>query len=245
VIDTHCHLLPGVDDGPSDTSHATALARALVADGVETVLCTPHFSRRYTVEPAVAAELLASLAGTLAEFELPLRLVLAAETSPTFAAIKPAEELRPRAIAGRFLLVELEPGTTATALDTLLANVEAAGLTPVLAHPERCHAVQSEPDLLERLAPDAVVQLVAPSLLGPPGSRTARAAWDLLERGDADLLASDAHGARERAPRLQAAAALVASRYGAAAADALTRTTPARLLAGDLGARRGGRVADV
>jgi protein-tyrosine phosphatase len=232
VIDTHCHLLPGVDDGPRDPREAALLARALAADGVTAVACTPHYSGRYSVEPAEAERLRAELAQLLHGLALPLELMLAAEVSATYAAIKPPEELQARALGGRFLLVELEPATTRATLDALLAGVELAGLTPVLAHPERAATVQADPRLLERVAPRALVQLVAPSLLAGPESRTGRAAWQILERGGAHLLASDAHGAEARRPRLGAAAARVALRFGEAAAEALTTTAPGLLLQG-------------
>jgi protein-tyrosine phosphatase len=232
VIDTHCHLLPAVDDGPRDLREAALLARALFADGVTAVACTPHYSRRFSVEPAEAERLRTELAQLLRGLALPLELTLAAEISSTYAAIKQPEELRARALGGRFLLVELEPATTRATLEALLAGAELAGLTPVLAHPERAASVQADPRLLERVAPQALVQVVAPSLLAGPASRTGRAAWRLLDQGGAHLLASDAHGAEARPPRLRAAAARVALRFGDAAAEALTTAAPRLLLEG-------------
>ena len=73
VIDTHCHLLPGLDDGPATAADAVALAERLAADGVETVVCTPHFSRRYPTDHAEAGERLQELRGLLRRRRRPPR----------------------------------------------------------------------------------------------------------------------------------------------------------------------------
>ena len=63
MIDTHCHLIPGVDDGPAEQTEALELAQVLIADGVSEVICTPHYSRLFTYPHEVAADRLASLGG--------------------------------------------------------------------------------------------------------------------------------------------------------------------------------------
>ena len=104
-------------------------------------------------------------------------------------------------------------------------------MSTVLAHPERCGAVQSDPHLLDHLRDEgAYVQVVAPSLTGRRATREGDAAWELLDRGRVDLIASDAHGSRRRPCQLDAAEVLVTERFGPAALRGLTSDAPRRLL---------------
>jgi protein-tyrosine phosphatase len=230
VIDTHCHLLPGLDDGPRDLEGAVALARQLVDAGVSAVVCTPHFSRRYPTTLAAARKRLVQHHSTLFALEVPLSLKLAAEVSPAVVASAPAEELVARSIGG-FLFVELEPNTPAPFIATAFDRLAQEGLRPVFAHPERCPAARRQPRLLEETrAQGALVQVVASSLTHRWGPETEEAAWRLLETGGADLLASDAHRAHRGGSHLEHASALVVERFGIDALHQLTQRAPARIL---------------
>jgi protein-tyrosine phosphatase len=230
VIDTHCHLLPGLDDGPRDFDAAVALARQLVDAGVSTAICTPHFSRRYPTIPSAARTRLLELRDALFQAAVPLKLRLAAEVSPALVASVPGEELVARSI-GSFLLVELEPDTPGPFIETALERLTLEGLHPVFAHPERCSSARRQPRLLEEAREQgALVQVVASSLTRRFGAETEEAAWRLLEAGNVDLLASDAHRRRREGSHLEHALALVAERLGADSLEQLTERGPARIL---------------
>ena len=108
MIDTHCHLLPGLDDGTRSPSEAIALAAELRDAGVRTVLCTPHLSRRFPTDLAVARERLAALVAELEASGIALELRLAAELSPNFAVMTgKLRRLSGRATVGRPYSVEL------------------------------------------------------------------------------------------------------------------------------------------
>jgi protein-tyrosine phosphatase len=229
VIDTHCHLLPGLDDGPATAEESVALAEALAADGVATVVCTPHWSRQFPTDQAVARERLDELRG-----QVGLRLELAAEVAPGFAVEAPVDELAARSIAGRYVVVEVLADTRPLLLDAVADRLAEAGLLPVLGHPERSRAVQEDPAALDAVRRrGALAQVVAPSLLGRWGEGAERCAWRLVQTGRADLLASDAHGVERRRCHLREAAAAVADRVGANVATALTRDRPAAVLRGE------------
>jgi protein-tyrosine phosphatase len=233
LIDTHCHLLYALDDGPASERDSVGLARQLVEAGVTAVICTPHFSRRYPTPHPLARERLAELEPVLARATIALSLSLASEVSPAFAVSEPPEELVPRSIEGRFLLVELEPDTPAPFLETAVDRLAAVRLSPIFAHPERCPAVRDRPRLLdEARAGGALVQVVAPSLTGRWGKDVGVAAWRLLDSGVVDLLGSDSHRPARSASRLERAATLIVERYGRTVLRDLTERTPARLLGG-------------
>jgi len=233
VIDTHCHLLAGVDDGPRTGPESLRLARRLVEEGVTTVLCTPHFSDQFATPIIVARERYGRLRAELGLVGIELETHLAAELSVSRALNTPPARLRARSFGGRYVLVELVRDTSHAEAHEVCARLGAFGLVPVLAHPERCAAVQADPRLLnEAKAAGALVQVVAPSLSGRFGDDVWTAAWQIVESGVADLVASDAHRASATSPQLAAVAALIEDRCGAERRHELTELTPRRLLAG-------------
>jgi protein-tyrosine phosphatase len=231
MIDTHCHLLPDLDDGPQSLDGSLALARRLLEDGVSVVLCTPHFSRAFPTLQTDAVDRFTALRDALDAASLPLEIELAAEVAPALAVATPIEELKGRSVAGRFVIVEVLPDSPAGLFDAVADRLDEAGLVPIFAHPERCRAVQRHPMLIEQARDrGALVQVVAPSLVRRWGRGVASAAWGLLGAGWVDLLGSDAHGARRRGVHIAEAVELVEARFGAEVAADLVRRNPAQVL---------------
>jgi protein-tyrosine phosphatase len=232
LIDTHCHLLWRIDDGPRTAMESVDLARTLVSQGVQAVLCTPHYSPRFPTGVEAARSRFDELRRDLDELEIELRTALAAEIHFVLALSVPVDELRARS-AGGFVLVELDPEASADIPTRVAERVAGSGLVPIFAHPERSAAVRDDPAALdEARRGGALVQVVASSLAARRGAAAADGAWALLDAGRADLLASDAHGARGTASRLRQILDQTAERYGAHAVDELTARNPAKVFGG-------------
>jgi protein-tyrosine phosphatase len=200
---------------------------------VERVLCTPHFSRLFPTRHEDAVERLHEFRSTLAEARIELELDLAAEVSPGMAVSAGDEELTDRAIGGRFLLLEVQPDTSEAFLVAATERLSSLDLLPVLAHPERGRALRRRLDYFqEAREAGALVQVVAPSLVGGAGRGSLDAAWDLVTSGLADLVASDAHGPWRSPADLAEAAHLLDSRVGEEQRRLLTEENPALLLSG-------------
>jgi protein-tyrosine phosphatase len=231
MIDTHCHLLPDLDDGPRSLDGSLALARRLVEDGVSLVLCTPHFSRAFPTRLADAVDRFTALREALDAETVPLQIELGSEVGPALAVSAPIEELRSRAVADRYVIVEVLPDSPVGLFDTVADRLDEVGLVPIFAHPERCRAVQRHPMLIEQARDrGALIQIVAPSLVRRWGRGVASTAWGLLGAGWVDLVGSDAHGVRRRGVHLAEAVELVEKRFGAEVATDLVRRNPARVL---------------
>lgn len=232
MIDTHCHLLPALDDGPPGRAETLALASALQRAGVTAVLCTPHYSRRYPTLAEFAAERLAQTRAELADAGIPLELRLAAELAPATFLAAAEEEVRARC-NGRFVLVELEPETPAGFVEQAVIRARELGLDLVLAHPERCSAVRRDPRVLdEARAAGALAQSVASSLDGRWGREVEASAWAFVGAGRIDLVASDAHRVGRRGLALVGALAQIAGRFGDETLRLLTETVPRRVFEG-------------
>lgn len=229
MIDLHSHVLPGLDDGASDLFQAVEICRAAAADGISILAATPHVRADY---PTTASQMQAALERVRAAIgDLPLRLVPGGELSLEQLE-RDAAELVPFGLAGNpsYLLVETPYFGWPLNIERELFALLDARITPVLAHPERNPEVQERPHRLDRLVKAGVlVQLTAASVDGRLGRRPRDAAKDLLERGTAHLLASDAHAADVREGRLGAAVSAVGD---ARLARWLTEDVPGALVAG-------------
>lgn len=233
MIDLHAHVLPALDDGPESREEAIELLEAASASGVRVVAATPHVSRRYpNTAPAVVAAV-RSLAGDLAARGVPVDLVTGGEIEAEAVHGLPPEELRPLTLGGtgRYLLVELPFEGASTASSDVLRDLLAAGIRPLIAHPERQADIQAQParaaSLVER---GCLLQLTASSLLGGHGDAARATARRLLEGGLAHVLSSDAHGRGiRRASLADGLAALRDDRLG----RWLTEDVPAAILAGE------------
>jgi len=195
-------VLPGVDDGAKDLAEALALCEAAAADGIRILAATPHVRDDYPTTPELMEDALAELraAGP------PLELVSGGELDLAELE-RPAEELARFGLGGgTWLLVETPYLGWPLDLAERLFRLRLNGFRAVLAHPERNRDVQERPELLEPIvAGGTLVQLTAASVDGRLGGRARRCARDLLERGLAHMLASDAHAADVRAVGLRTA----------------------------------------
>jgi protein-tyrosine phosphatase len=234
VIDTHAHVLPGIDDGPATMAGAAAVCFAAAADGVETIVATPH--QRHPMWPGNrAAAVAAACAALQAEIGERPRVVAGAEIrvdEDLLAEIDayPDSGLLPLA-GSRYLLLEF-PTFGGSAPRPLLHELLVAGWRPVLAHAERIPRwVENPEELADLVALGAYVQITGGSVLGRFGRRIrACCAW-LLDRNLVHFVGSDAHDTDVRPPGLAAAHQAITKGWGAAMADRLTRLNPADILA--------------
>jgi protein-tyrosine phosphatase len=232
MIDTHCHLLPGLDDGPRRVRHALELARELTSVGVGSVLCTPHYTRAWPTPHEAALNAHAELRRALDEAGIELETTVAAEVGTAFAVTASLEDLAERRV-GRYVIVEVYADTPAPFVGTVVDRLAEANLLPVFAHPELARSLERHPEILDDArARGALVQVLAPGIVGFWGPEVAANAWDLLEADRVDLVASDAHGPRRPARHLARAAELIAERLGTGALQDLTERRPAELIAG-------------
>jgi protein-tyrosine phosphatase len=234
VIDIHCHILHGIDDGPADQEGSLALARAAVAGGTRAIVATPHVSWDYPANTAAAiAEGVADLREALAREQIPLELHTGAEIAMTRAAELSDDELvamRLGGPGGTHLLVECPLSSTAAGFDALLALLRSRGHEIVLAHPERCPAFQRDATTYERLIAQGMLgQVTAGSLAGKFGRAVQQFGDRLVREGLAQIIASDAHSAEQRPPSL--GPELTDAGYGAQA-EWLTREVPHAVLTG-------------
>jgi protein-tyrosine phosphatase len=237
MIDLHCHVLPGIDDGSATLEDSLAFCRIAVEDGVGTLVCTPHMREGFYVNRAEAIR--ASLEGLRREVEaagIPLELLPGCEVhiAPGLPEAIAAGEVMTYNDGGRYLLLELPYRQYPVKVEDLVFSLKLAGVTPVLAHPERIRFFQDDLGRVETLVRMGCLgQLTSSSLTGTFGARVRDLSEEMIHRGLVHLLGSDAHDTSYRPPRLAAARDRWAALAGPEAAERATESWPRAILRGE------------
>ena len=205
MIDLHCHMLPGIDDGAADMNVALAMARMAVADGIETVACTPHiYPGLYENTGAGIEAGIAALRAALADAGIPLKLVTGADTHlvPGLLAKLRTGEV-PTLAGSKYFLLEPAHHVAPPQFEDSVFEFIAAGYTPVVTHPERLTWIDEHFAVFSQLVrAGAWMQITAGSLTGHFGPEPQYWGERMLDEGLVHLLATDAHGIGRRAPLL-------------------------------------------
>ena len=210
-VDCHSHVCPSGDDGAATVAEGAFLTREAARRGTRVLFATPHVWPHLTLTEEREAEIRARFAELRPVAGLDLRLGF--ELTPDRALLD--EDPHRFLLEGTdCVLMEVPFNGPVDVLLALAAQVEEAGLRPVVAHPERTETVLADPRVAHDLADRGyVLQVNASSLLGRHGPSSAEVAWELVDCGAARLVASDGHRPT-RPPHLDEAWELVAARVG-------------------------------
>ena len=236
VVDIHSHLVPGVDDGANDVEAVLSSVERMVANGIGTVLTTPHIKGSVTHDPVRLAARLESVSDA---WEIAAEAL--AESFPDVVYHRGHEILidvpepdlsdsRIRLAGTSFVLVEWPRLTVPPRSADVLARIREQGYRPIVAHPERYMGGQGADHALAWRDAGAYLQVNYGSLAGRYGAYAEEAAWALLQQGLVDYLASDFHGHSTMKIYKSEAWDLLEERDALAAADLLACTNPARVL---------------
>ena len=229
MIDLHCHMLPGIDDGAGDLAVAVAMAQAAVADGIRVTACTPHiYPGLYENDAGGIRRALAALRTELARRGIPLALVQGADVHLVPEVLDGLRRGRIPTLNGtRYLLLEPPHHVAPPRFEDAVFALAAAGYVPVITHPERLSWIENHYEVFVRLARRGVwMQVTAGSVTGRFGRRPRYWAERLLDEGWVHILATDAHGVAKRPPLLAEAREAAALRVGAEEAEALVLQRP-------------------
>lgn len=232
MVDVHCHILPGLDDGPDNIEVSLAMAESAIADGITHVVATPHSSNRYSFDYARVRELRDEL-----QEKIGGRLNLA--TGCDFH-LNPENLEALRADAPRFcinqhdyLLVEFNEYSIPPSMDKTLHEIQLLGLRPVITHPERNAILRLQTErLVKWVRLGCFIQVTAGSLTGVFGPGAQKDSWRWLGDGLVHIVASDAHNTRGRPLKLRPAFDLVSEQFGEEKARALFVENPMAVFEG-------------
>ena len=198
LIDLHCHVLPGIDDGAVDLADAVAMARQAAEDGIATVCATPHIRHDHDVRIGELPERVAALRQALDDEGVPVEIITGGEVAETALDGLTDDELRRVSLGGgnTWILLEPAPGPLGASLVEAVDRLAAGGRLAIVAHPERHAGAGFHETLRAVVDRGALVQATAAHLLDD----AAPVLLDLAAHGLLHLVASDAHSARAGRP---------------------------------------------
>lgn len=238
MVDIHCHLIPGVDDGPQTMEAAIALCRECVADGITHAICTSHIHLgRYNNSLTSLIKPFSQLQRELSLRQIDLKLGLSAEVRLDVSILQllqngeiPLMNLRKGETVNPYILLELPDAQIPLGADKLVKRLMDMNITPIIAHPERNkELIRDLARVLPFLSQGCKLQITAGSLIGQFGSVIENVAWQLLESGYVIAVASDAHNLNGRSPKMAEARHVIQSRLGEKMAETLTFLRPSQL----------------
>jgi protein-tyrosine phosphatase len=203
MVDIHCHILPGLDDGSKSFEESCAMAEMAIEDGVTHVIGTPHASPEHTFELERNLRLRDELNAT---FDGRLTFATGCDFHLSFENLQDIRRDSRRYTLNQksYLLVEFADYSIPPSMDQALHELHLAGLHPIVTHPERNPLIRTQPErLFQWLRQGCYVQVTAQSLTGRFGATAQQAALEWLDAGAVHFVASDAHNTTSRPLRLK------------------------------------------
>lgn len=237
MIDLHCHLLPGIDDGPDTLEQALELARLAVANGISHAVVTPHIHPgRYENDAASIHRSLQQFSAAIAQADIPLQLGFAGEVRLSAEILAMVEQQQipfyGEVDGEQIFLLELPHSHVPPGSDKLIRWLLDRNIRPMIAHPERNKGIMRDLDKIQPFVEmGCLFQLTAGSVAGQFGEPAQQCARALLESGCVTVLASDAHNTAYRPPRLDHGRDAAAEIVGVELAAQMVLDRPAALVA--------------
>ncbi|PAF37227.1 tyrosine protein phosphatase [Terribacillus saccharophilus] len=218
MIDIHCHILPGVDDGARTLEDSIEMAKAAAAQGIHTIVATPHHRNNqfdnYREDILTRVD---ELNRILEEENIEVNILPGQETRiyGDLAEGLSAKEILPVNLDTPYILVELPTSTVPKYTNKLLYDLQVEGYTPVIVHPERNSELLSKPDKLYELVKSGVLtQVTAASLVGKFGKKIRNFSHEIIQSNLTHFIASDAHNVHNRGFIMQDALQEIEDTYG-------------------------------
>lgn len=238
MIDLHCHVLPGIDDGSRLLQETLDMARTAVKNNIDTIVATPHTLNGFFInkwENVVSLTATVQKALDAEDIAVTLYPAMEAQVCPElFEALERGQAATINDNA-RYLLLEFPPFSMPPASKEFVKKLNQQGMVPVIAHPERHLILQNDlAQLCGLVQLGALCQLTAVSITGHLGPYVQKSAEQMIRTGLAHVIATDAHANDQRILSLPAAVDRAAEILGDyARAEKMVSETPAAIIAGE------------
>lgn len=232
MIDLHCHILPGIDDGAQNVTDSIDLVKLAIADGITHAVCTPHIQLgRFDNNIRTISTAFDALVAEIKSQQLNIEIAFAAEVRicPEIMLLSKQNNLP---FLGKWqdtdvLLLELPHSHIPPGTDQLIKWLFKHKITPMIAHPERNRDIMADYRKLDMLCHlGCLFQVTAASLCGQFGDTAQTIATNMLTEDKVTILATDTHNVKRRPPNLQAGRNAAAKIIGDNKADSLVYDIP-------------------
>lgn len=232
MIDLHCHIIPGIDDGAQTIEESTQLVKHAVESGITHMVCTPHIQlgRFDNTKDGIHAAYMQLQQHIQAE-NIAMQLAFAAEVRicPEIMILAKQQKLP---FLGRWdnkdvLLLELPHSHIPAGTEQLIGWLHKNGIVPMIAHPERNREILANPDKFQMLRKQqCLFQLTASSLIGDFGEGPLTLAEQFLQEDWITVIATDTHNLKRRPPKMREAKLATEKLVGKQKAQQLVNDSP-------------------
>lgn len=218
MIDLHCHILPGIDDGAEDMEASLAMVEKAISQGITHILCTPHHNNgRYENPKESVIHSVSLLQAEIDRRNLDLTLLEGQEVRITGDLMEEIQQDRIlfTDLDDTYILIEFPTMDVPAYTEQLFFELRAAGKIPVIVHPERNAKFREDPNLLiPFLEMGCLAQLTAPSIVGIFGKSIKKTALEMVKHNLVQMVASDAHGVKKRTFYMKEAYEIIRKEFG-------------------------------
>ncbi|CEO10629.1 putative tyrosine-protein phosphatase CapC [[Clostridium] sordellii] len=224
MIDIHCHILPGVDDGSKNLSESIEMAKIAYDEGIRTIINTSHYHTDFKYKKGKELnKVLNDFNKALKVEGIDLNIILGNELYYTEDLFENFENLDFYSLnSSRYLLIEFSPNNFPKNIVDIVYEIKLRGYIPVLAHVERYPKVQENPNLIyDCINEGALIQVNASSITGKNGTEAQKTSDILLKNKMIHFIATDAHSSTRRRPLIKEAYEYVSQKYSRELAEKL------------------------
>ncbi|XJZ27098.1 tyrosine-protein phosphatase [Bacillota bacterium Lsc_1132] len=217
MIDIHCHILPGIDDGAQNLADSLKMARKAVEEGIDTIVATPHYIQNRYINPkqTILAKV-EELNEALTAENINLKILPGQEPRIDGELLKSMDRGEIITLTGSpYIFIEFPSSHVPRYTEQLFYDLQTNGLIPVIVHPERNQEIIQHPDRLYQLVEKgALTQLTASSVCGDLGKKIKTFSTQLIEHNLTHFVASDAHNITTRSFKLREAYQVISATFG-------------------------------
>ena len=237
MIDTHSHIVFGMDDGARNKRDTRKMLEHAYADGIRAIIATPHYRlERWNFQTEGFRSALEETRAIASEISPDLRIYPGNEIYYRDEIPFLLREKKIFTLAGsRYVLVEFHPSQPAAYIRQALQRLQMEGYLVILAHVERYTELTGDFDSLENLTELGIyLQVNASTLLGDQGRSLQKLTKKLLKKGMITLVASDSHDVRRRPPELAECFHYIRKKAGFSMAEKLCKVHPMKIIKNEM-----------
>lgn len=235
MIDLHCHILPGIDDGAQTVTDSLVMAQKAIEEGIHTIVATPHHQNgKYINERTSIIHQVKQLNDELQQHNIPLTILPGQEVRLYGDLLEDYEAGKIVTLneTNKYIFIEFPSNHVPRYAEQLFYELRVKGMIPIIVHPERNAELIERPDKLYNLVnKGALTQVTAGSLLGKFGKKIKKFSLQLVEHNLTHMIASDAHNTTSRGFHLAESYELIEKEFGATVMNDL-RENPYLIISG-------------
>lgn len=237
MIDLHCHILPGIDDGAENLEESITMCRIAYKDGIRTIVATPHtMDGIFLNERELILEEVDKLQRILISKKIDIRIIPGADVHINYNLLELIRDGKAMTINdhGKYILLEFPHQYVPPKIPEFVFKLKLNNITPIFTHPERNTAIQKDLNIIFHLVEQgALTQITSDSLIGEFGPKAYKCAIKMLKHNLAHVIASDAHSSKFRSPILSHSVNKAAGIKGKKWAEAMVTTIPRSIITGE------------